>query len=59
MNLIYLNYDGWIESSRFLLKKSRENFSLPLVPMTGLEPVRLLGSRDFKSLASAYFATSA
>ena len=30
-----------------------------LVPMTGLEPVRPFEARDFKSLASAYSATSA
>lgn len=30
-----------------------------LVPETGLEPVRSCGPRDFKSLASAYSATSA
>ena len=30
-----------------------------MVPVTGLGPVRLIGSRDFKSLASAYFATPA
>ncbi len=29
------------------------------MPMTGLEPVRAFGPRDFKSLASAYSATSA
>ena len=31
----------------------------PMVLVTGLEPVRSFGPRDFKSLASAYFATPA
>ena len=30
-----------------------------LVPVTGLEPVRICGSRDFKSLVSAYSTTPA
>ncbi len=30
-----------------------------MVLMAGLEPARTFGPRDFKSLASAYFATSA
>ena len=30
-----------------------------LVPLTGVEPVRLLGARDFKSLVSAYSTTAA
>ena len=36
-----------------------DNIDKKLVPVTGLGPVRLIGSRDFKSLASAYFATPA
>ncbi len=30
-----------------------------LVPMTGVEPVRIISPRDFKSLVSAYSTTSA
>ena len=48
----------------FLAKKiKRTSFNkmirFILVPETGLEPVRSCGPRDFKSLASAYSATSA
>ena len=40
--------------------KKRPPYSdLFLVPKIGLEPIRPLGSRDFKSLASAYSATPA
>ena len=40
-------------------QQSRGITAALLVPKVGLEPTRLLGSRDFKSLASAYSATPA
>ena len=43
--------------------KNKKEFNVGLnsflVPKIGLEPIRPLGSRDFKSLASAYSATPA
>ena len=40
-------------------KTSQANLTGYLVPLTGVEPVRLLGARDFKSLVSAYSTTAA
>ena len=41
------------------IKKRVENSTLFLVLMIGLEPIRFIQPRDFKSLASADSATSA
>ena len=50
--VLYPRFFGTAKDDAFLRR-------LLLVPKTGLEPVRMLLPRDFKSLASAYSATSA